>query len=165
MRHRLVGLGIVAALVFTACSSAPPPVPQGTTLQPVGEAQPAPAASEDRATASAGSGLVGIWRGETLDIFGNPALVETVMQPNGRFSQTTYSSGDPIWIAGTYRVVDAGTIRFAIEDHTRQWCGPLGCQQLYLQEGETRFFEFADADTLITWGYQDPTRVVHRRVG
>jgi hypothetical protein len=95
----------------------------------------------------------------------NPATVETVLQSDGRFSQITYSSGDPIWLAGTYRLIDAGTIRFTIEDHSREWCGPRGCQPLYFQEAETTFFEFADADTLITWGYQNPSRVVNRRVG
>lgn len=180
MAHeRIAALGVVALLVLAACSQSSV-VPPSTSPQVAGGNDPyaegADDADDDVYDPGAGEGnapegdpgggqLVGIWIGEGTDILGNQAVIETVLEPGGRFSQTTYSSGDPIWITGTYRLIDEATIRFTIEDHTRRWCGPLGCQDLYFQDGETTFFEFVDADTMVTWGYQNPARQVHRRVG
>ncbi|MDO8392059.1 MAG: hypothetical protein Q7V57_16410 [Actinomycetota bacterium] len=109
--------------------------------------------------------LAGIWRGSATDILGNPATVETVLQPGGGFTQTFYSSGPQIYIAGTWYVVQPGEIRFNITDHTDEWCGPLGCTQIQLQSGETTYYTFRDANTLETWGWQNTTHVIHTRIG
>lgn len=182
--RRRIPLAVATALLVAACSPATTVGPPTTLAQTPPESDwNAPGDDDDdwyddgggqgAASDDAGQGavpgsdgqLVGVWIGEGVDILGNPSMIETVLQSDGRFSQTTYSSGDPIWLTGTYRLLDEATIRFTFEDHTRRWCGPLGCQDLYFQDGETVFFEFTDAHTLVTWGYQNPARQIHRRAG
>lgn len=186
VRRRHIALGVAALILLSACSATtsvgppttlsqtPPAADDGGQGDADGDGGQSYAPGDGgrgdapgdggKGDAPGGGGqLVGIWIGEGVDILGNASVIETVLEPTGRFSQTTYSSADPIWIVGTYRLVDEATIRFTFEDHTRQWCGPLGCQELYFPDGETVFFEFTDANTLVTWGYQDSSRQIHRR--
>jgi len=157
----------------TEPTTEPPPVPT-TRPTPTTRPVPGPTAPTTPTTVPmptsppVGGGtaaqLVGVWRGDARDILGNPATVETVLQPGGRFSQTFSGTGDPIFITGTYDVLDEGVIRFHIEEHTDRWCGPLGCTTIRLPTDETTYYQFLDRDTLVTWGDQDPARVRHTRV-
>ncbi len=95
-----------------------------------------PAAADDAGR------LVGVWRCET-SFNGFAAVVDTVFQPNGSFSGMLQSSSGFMsrhW--GTYQVGD-GFIRFTYEGHEpRQFCGPLGCQDLHMPGGETVYYRF-----------------------
>jgi hypothetical protein len=103
-------------------------------------------------SAGNGSPLVGIWRAQFADIQGNPATVELVLQPNGRYSQQTATGFSLLTIVGTYQFfVDQGILRLNIQQYEpREWCGPLGCSPILLPAGETLQFEMRDRDSLLT---------------
>jgi hypothetical protein len=89
--------------------------------------------------------LVGIWRSTSwVDLTGAPGRVELVIQPNGNYSRLAQSqSGFQLYIAGTWQVLENYTmLRLNIHNYEpRQWCGPLGCNPIYLPAGETLSFE------------------------
>lgn len=94
--------------------------------------------------------LVGVWRCQTVfDGFG--AVIETVLQQNGSFTGMLQSqSGFMSRHWGKYTVGD-GFIRFDYDGHEpKQFCGPLGCQDLHLPEGETTFYRFLEGGRLET---------------
>lgn len=94
--------------------------------------------------------LVGVWRCHGV-FDGFQAVVETVLQANGGFTSMLRNQvGFAMRHWGTYQVVE-GAIRYRYEGHEpRQFCGPLGCQDLHLPDAETVFFRFIDDDRIET---------------
>jgi len=108
--------------------------------------------------------FVGGWRAETT-ILDYPAVVELVVQPNGSFSQQTQTAGSLITIWGKYRVfADQQIIRLDIENYApKQWCGPLGCQQITMPAGETHRYSFPDRNTLVLQNTAGGAPITYRR--
>jgi len=74
-----------------------------------------------------------------------------VLQPNGSFSHQTRTAGALVTIWGKYRIfADQEMIRLDIESYEpKEWCGPLGCQEITMPAGETHRYSLPDQDTLI----------------
>ena len=102
-----------------------------------------------RAVPDGAAALAGVWRGQGHDMMGMPAALETVLQPNGEFTQSMRSaSGVNLRIWGRW-TADGGAIDFQIAgwDPT-QFCGPVGCSPISLGGSERVPYRLLDANTL-----------------
>jgi hypothetical protein len=102
-----------------------------------------------RAVPDGAGALAGVWRGQGTDMMGMPAALETVLQPNGEFTQSMQSmSGVNLRIWGRW-TADASAIDFRIVGwDPKQFCGPLGCSPVTLGGGERVPYRMLDANTL-----------------
>ncbi len=90
----------------------------------------------------------GVWRSQFVNSTFGPGLVELAILPNGTFTQqTAYSRGSLITIFGTWRVV-GNVFRLDVQrGEPRQFCGPLGCNDI-LYPSESHLFTFNGPNTL-----------------
>lgn len=97
----------------------------------------------------AGALLAGVWQGQGSDIVGMPAVIQTVLQANGEFSQMVQSSsGVNLRIWGTWSA-GADAIDFRITGwDPRQFCGPVACTPVTLGGGERVPYRLVDANTM-----------------
>jgi hypothetical protein len=92
-----------------------------------------------------GNWFAGVWRAYVANLAGTPAWVELVMMPDGSFQQQTRTQGGAlITIMGGYRVfAEQGVLRLDIRNYEpKRWCGPLGCNPIYMPDGETHYYRF-----------------------
>ena len=112
--------------------------------------------------------FLGVWRSSQQSPYG-PMQVETIFKPNGQFQQQSSAAGTLITIYGSYDVYeDQAHLRFTLEDwEPKEWCGPLGCEEIHYPEGESHTYRWVDADTLMTaprYCNGDDCWVTHHRV-
>ena len=112
--------------------------------------------------------FLGVWRSSQQSPYG-PMQVETIFKPNGQFQQQSSAAGTLITIYGSYDVYeDQAHLRFTLEDwEPKEWCGPLGCEEIHYPEGESHTYRWVDADTLMTAPRHcngDDCWVTHHRV-
>lgn len=110
----------------------------------------------------------GVWRSSQQSPFG-PMQVETIFQENGKFQQESAAGGTLILIWGRFDVYeDQAHLRFTLEGwEPKEWCGPLGCEEIHYPEGESHTYRWVDADTLMTaprYCTGDDCWVTHHRV-
>ncbi|MCX5976241.1 MAG: hypothetical protein NTV33_05295 [Coprothermobacterota bacterium] len=123
-------IGIVLCLVLV-----------GTVLAACSTAAPAPAQDGDDRSL-----LVGIWISSGESVYG-PYSSETILQRDGRFSQTVRAGELMTYDTGTYTVLPEGkAIHFTVLDHEpKTYKGrPMDWVNSF-----TTFYQTIDADTMI----------------
>lgn len=95
--------------------------------------------------------LVGVWEGQQVNpVLGLATYVQTVLQPGGSYTFMAQAGNLLTRHWGKYDV-GQGFIRFNLEGgKPKEWCGPLGCQEIVWPEEETIFFQWLDANTIQT---------------
>ena len=134
--------------------------------------EPSSTTAEDPATLHTGSYptddpllVPGRWVVRTFRTGGVGSTSTTDLHTDGTFVQVVIGSGDPVRVAGTYTVVQPGTIEFRTDEHTTEWCLADGCVPVHVGEIQRLHYSFVDGYTMAVWTDDAPLHVFHVRSG
>jgi hypothetical protein len=110
--------------------------------------------------------LIGVWQAQVNDQNGGPQQVTVVIQANGTYSEQWRGANNLLTNTGRWFVVQGDIVRFEIVDwQPRQWCGPLGCNDLQQPPNSLVRVQFRGPNVLVAIPVQGGGGIVYQRVG
>lgn len=95
--------------------------------------------------------LPGVWRGASVDLAGNPTVIDVSILESGTFTQSENGPLGLFYLAGGWTVVGDGLLRLTIDEYfPTEFCGPLGCTPNLVAPAYTVQYRFLGSDQLET---------------
>ena len=134
----------ILAIALAACSGGPSFRANGPVAPPGGQHGGGSTDPTDL--------IVGVWNGAHVDSRFGRVQEQWVFQSDGSYSWfTSYlDAGSRVLIKGSYDLHATDGILHAKIEHAepKQYCGPLGCNDIHYPDTEDFRFTFADGNTL-----------------
>lgn len=98
-----------------------------------------------------GFALPGVWRGASVDLAGNPTVIDVSILESGTFTQSENGPLGLFYLAGGWTLVGDGLLRLTIDEYfPTEFCGPLGCTPNLVAPAYTVQYRFLGSDQLET---------------
>ena len=108
--------------------------------------------------------MIGVWVAQVNDVNGGPQQVTVVIQANGTYSEQWRGANNLLTNTGRWFVAGGDVVRFEIVDwQPRQWCGPLGCNQLQRPPNSTVRIQFRGPNVLVAMPVQGGGGIIYQR--